>query len=685
MTDYYILITDAGAALESAAHASGTTVALARFGVCDGGVEFTPDPALTTFANEVYSGPISSLAVSTDDPAVLVAQCIIPATSGGYTIRGIALYTSDGTLYATGNYPDQQKPAADSGYSASLEILAQLAVSDTADITLQVVDGSYLTETEADTLYLRQDKNLGEIAAAGTTAQSAARSNLALGTAATADLVESTTDTTTGRVMTVGFRGMGYEKSSVVTDFDFNSYKFATGETLFIQMASAINIPEALTELSNTYCYINVTGVRDGTTNDCSLDVSDYQSTRAFILWRERNDTGAVIWESLDLNQYANYLPLTGGVLTADDAPLILKNKTQGASLYFLARNADNTNRWYIGNGSNDSDDVVIGSYASNTEITLKSDGRISLSAANEDGESIEFLFSGAGDITAPGKMVPGLYDNFDERYIKVTTAIQGVRFSADATLSLAQNGQYDRAVTAPSGGIISMLGDTDTSISPSMDSIDGAYSRYLQVNVNGTWSTAGQLNSIEVSLIAEPVSQDSPVSLFKNLRPYRGKNYPAQLDFVDENGMGWVGNLENVTGSVFIAVDSAGFIKQISNEDGISSLTPFNLSVACLDELLDDVSLDGSWKYDVDTGEFSQDADIVAANVLRKNTATLNSLMRAALAAISVIQCSAAAGSPRDGDSAELLALQQYVDQLRDVDLTALPMALPTLPASLN
>lgn len=187
MTDYYILITDAGAALESAAHANGTTVALASFGVCDGGVEFTPDPTLTTFANEVYSGPISSLAVSTDNPAVLVAQCIIPSTSGGYTIRGIALYASDGTLYATGNYPDQQKPAADSGYSASLDIAVQLAVSDTADITLQVTDDSYLTEPQADTLYLRQDQNLGEIADAGAGAQSESRGHLGLGDIATHD------------------------------------------------------------------------------------------------------------------------------------------------------------------------------------------------------------------------------------------------------------------------------------------------------------------------------------------------------------------------------------------------------------------------------------------------------------------------------------------------------------------
>ncbi|HHD7442487.1 TPA: phage tail protein [Citrobacter braakii] len=187
MSDYYILITDAGAALEASAHAAGTTVKLAKFGVCDGGVDFIPDPTATTFANEVFQSDISSLTISADDATVMVAQCIIPGGSGGYTIRGIAIYTDDDTLYATGNYPAQPKPAPDSGFAASLEILAQLAVSDTADVSLTVTEGNFLTETQGNTLYLRQDKRLSEIAAAGAEAQSAARDNLALGTAATHD------------------------------------------------------------------------------------------------------------------------------------------------------------------------------------------------------------------------------------------------------------------------------------------------------------------------------------------------------------------------------------------------------------------------------------------------------------------------------------------------------------------
>ncbi|MCE3118257.1 phage tail protein [Enterobacter sp. ASE] len=153
MGEYYIIITDAGVALEAAAHAAGEPVTLTAFGVCDGGTAFTPDPTQTALANEVYRGDISSLSVSADDASVLEAQCVIPASSGGYTIRGICLYAGD-TLYAVGNYPDQPKPAPDSGYAASLEILAQLAVSDTADVTLNVTDGAWLTKEEGDQLYV---------------------------------------------------------------------------------------------------------------------------------------------------------------------------------------------------------------------------------------------------------------------------------------------------------------------------------------------------------------------------------------------------------------------------------------------------------------------------------------------------------------------------------------------------
>lgn len=215
MSDYYLLITDGGKALEAAAHASGTTVKLTKFAVGDGGgAAVTPDAAQTSLVNETFRDVLSSLAVSNDDDTVLEAECIIPSNSGGYTIREIGIYADDGTLYAVGNFADQDKPAPDSGYAAALQIFADLAVSDTSDITLTVQDGSYLTEAQGNTLYLRQDKLLAEITGQGEDAQQAARDNLGMGTAATYDITTSGTDFTPDRVLKVGDYGLGIADGS---------------------------------------------------------------------------------------------------------------------------------------------------------------------------------------------------------------------------------------------------------------------------------------------------------------------------------------------------------------------------------------------------------------------------------------------------------------------------------------
>lgn len=247
MSDYYILITDAGAALEASAHASGTTVKLAKFSICDGGVDFIPDPAATTFPNEFPPINISSLTVSADDAAVMVAQCIIPGSSGGYTIRGIAIYTDDGTLYATGNYPSQPKPAPDSGFAASLEILAQLAVSDTADISLFVTEGDFLTEAQGDTLYLRQDKNLSDVDDV-----ELARDNLGLGSSATHDAEDFLSTITGGTVNgDIGVKGSLKILDASGVEIGRLSYSPEKGIQLINdQTGTAINLlPNGLVEL----------------------------------------------------------------------------------------------------------------------------------------------------------------------------------------------------------------------------------------------------------------------------------------------------------------------------------------------------------------------------------------------------------------------------------------------------
>lgn len=75
----------------------------------------------------------------------------------------------------------------------------------------------------------------------------------------------------------------------------------------------------------------------------------------------------------------------------------------------------------------------------------------------------------------------------------------------------------------------------------------------------------------------------------------------------------------------------------------------------------------------------------LTAEQTVAINTLICNKLASTAALAIAKIQCSAAVGNPREGDGDNLLALQQYVDTLRDVDLTVSPMVLPTVPAIIS
>ncbi|UWC47973.1 phage tail protein [Klebsiella aerogenes] len=165
---YYSILTNRGKALEAESAASGKPVILKDFVIGDGNRQaVTPDPVNTTLVHEVYRGAISSLAVSPEQDNQFIAQLVLPADIGGFTVREVGLLTESGELYAVGNCAAIEKP--ESGVSVQLQF--RLAVNETADIELKVATG--------DGLFLRQDANLSDVA---DVAQS--RKNLELGSAA---------------------------------------------------------------------------------------------------------------------------------------------------------------------------------------------------------------------------------------------------------------------------------------------------------------------------------------------------------------------------------------------------------------------------------------------------------------------------------------------------------------------
>lgn len=174
MANFYSIITNRGKELEAEALASGTKITLAKFVVGDGnGQAVAPKPTQTKLINEQYRGDIGELSVSPDQPTQMMAKVVLPTEVGGFTVREIGMLTDAGELYAVANCAAIEKPVG--GVSVNMQF--RLAVSDTANITLNVATG--------DGLFLRIDQDLSEIRGRGAQAQKTARESLAIVDAST--------------------------------------------------------------------------------------------------------------------------------------------------------------------------------------------------------------------------------------------------------------------------------------------------------------------------------------------------------------------------------------------------------------------------------------------------------------------------------------------------------------------
>ncbi|ELE9728657.1 phage tail protein [Enterobacter kobei] len=516
MGDYYIIITDAGVALEAAAHAAGEPVVLTAFGVCDGGAAFTPDPTQTTLENEIDRWDISSLSVSPDDNSVLIAQCIIPASSGGYTIRGMGLYAGD-TLYAVGNYPDQPKPAPDSGYAASLEILAQLAVSDTADVTLNVTDGAWLTKEEGDQMYVPLARKInGHELSADLTLTPAdigavPPERTINGHPLSTDINVTAQDIFNGQALGIGDAA------------DLNSY---TTPGLYYQPMNAQastgkNYPKASAGSLEVYKHAGITQIYRVYNSSLTYIRTLYNGT--WSAWTKQYDAA-----NKPSAGDVGALPITGGTLkgalaVVQNGPgVTLQSSASGQAAYVIGKDYNGDNSWYVGRGGS-SFNISFYNYKGANGININEDGSIALNplkgkSATVNG-SLQVGAVGSGilnigdtdsglrsskdgqvDLYAnshlmgywntttfsfTGQIIPTNYTNFDARYYTKTLAdgryVQNVRVGAVGTFKINKDVWNE----APVGAF--MTGWYYEGDNPGGDSV---HYRPIQVNVNGAWRT---------------------------------------------------------------------------------------------------------------------------------------------------------------------------------------------------
>lgn len=123
----------------TAAEASGITINLPYMAVGDGnGNPVDPIDTQTTLVRERYRSSVNRVYSDPDDHTHFTAELVIPAGIGGFTMREVGLFDSDGSLFVVGNLPETYKPTSSDGAYSDTVVRVEFIVSNASIITLKV-------------------------------------------------------------------------------------------------------------------------------------------------------------------------------------------------------------------------------------------------------------------------------------------------------------------------------------------------------------------------------------------------------------------------------------------------------------------------------------------------------------------------------------------------------------------
>lgn len=138
-SQFYAILTNVGAAKQANADALGVPWKITQMAVGDAnGADPTPNATQTSLLNEWRRAPLNQLKVDDKDPAIIVAEQVIPADVGGHWIREIALYDADGDMVAVANCAPTYKPLLSQGSGRTQVVRMNLMVSSSSNVQLKV-------------------------------------------------------------------------------------------------------------------------------------------------------------------------------------------------------------------------------------------------------------------------------------------------------------------------------------------------------------------------------------------------------------------------------------------------------------------------------------------------------------------------------------------------------------------
>lgn len=147
---FYTILTNVGKASVTNATTLGGKVDFKYMALGDGnGSYYNPDETQTTLKKEVYRGQINHIQVDEENPNWIKLSIVIPANIGGFTVREVGAFDTEGNLLLIGKYPETYKPVLADGSSKDLTINMILEVSNASVVNLKI-DPSVIMATKQD-------------------------------------------------------------------------------------------------------------------------------------------------------------------------------------------------------------------------------------------------------------------------------------------------------------------------------------------------------------------------------------------------------------------------------------------------------------------------------------------------------------------------------------------------------
>lgn len=137
--DFHTIHTAYGLKRLAQAEAAGVAINLTQAAVGDGnGNPITPAEGMTQLVRERYRTAINRVYQDPDEPRGFIAEIVIPAATGGFTLREVGLFDDQGSLFVVGNLPDTYKPLPGEGAYSDAVLRVQFLASNASVINLQV-------------------------------------------------------------------------------------------------------------------------------------------------------------------------------------------------------------------------------------------------------------------------------------------------------------------------------------------------------------------------------------------------------------------------------------------------------------------------------------------------------------------------------------------------------------------